>query len=465
MIEYSIYVIDDESLIRDSIAMALEETYRIETFAEAEPAIAAMETGLPDLVLLDIGLPGMDGIQALEKIQRQHPGLLTVMITAVEEIDTVIAAMRLGAYDYVVKPLQMDGLETTIRNALETIRLRKEVRSLQQQVLQANVPCFIAESDIIQDVMAFVGQVAKSPDTPVLIQGETGTGKELIAGAIHYQSPNFQGPFITVNCAAIPTDLVESELFGYEKGAFSGAGAAGKRGLLEAAGGGTLFLDEVGDLSPDTQAKLLRFLEQGEFFRVGGTRRQILHTRIISATNKDLDRMIADGRFRKDLYFRIGVVKVKIPALNARTDDILPLARHFLMEFAGKFGKTFTGFSPAAERMLVTHRWTGNVRELKNVIERGVLIGGGPTLTPGNLGLDHTLDGPPVTGAPDGAMGFAPIPPEGIDLSALEKAMERFYIETALTMAGGNESQAARLLHLNHHTFRYRRKKILSEGS
>jgi DNA-binding NtrC family response regulator len=464
MIEYSIYVIDDESLIRDSIAMALEETYRIETFAEAEPAIAAMETGLPDLVLLDIGLPGMDGIQALEKIQRQHPGLLTVMITAVEEIDTVIAAMRLGAYDYVVKPLQMDGLETTIRNALETIRLRKEVRSLQQQVLQANVPCFIAESDIIQDVMAFVGQVAKSPDTPVLIQGETGTGKELIAGAIHYQSPNFQGPFITVNCAAIPTDLVESELFGYEKGAFSGAGAAGKRGLLEAAGGGTLFLDEVGDLSPDTQAKLLRFLEQGEFFRVGGTRRQILHTRIISATNKDLDRMIVDGRFRKDLYFRIGVVKVKIPALNARTDDILPLARHFLMEFAGKFGKTFTGFSPAAEQSLVTHRWSGNVRELKNVIERGVLVGGGPTLATGNLGLDHALDDAPATGTPDGAMAFAPIPPEGIDLTALERSMERFYIETALAMAGGNESRAARLLHLNHHTFRYRRKKILSEG-
>jgi two-component system response regulator AtoC len=463
MIEYGIYVIDDETLIRDSIAMALEETYRIETFAEAEPAMAAMEKGPPDLVLLDIGLPGMDGIQALEKIQKRHPGLLTVMITAVEDIDTVVAAMRLGAYDYVVKPLQMDGLETTIRNALETIRLRKEVRSLQRQVLQANVPCFIAESDVIQDVMAFVGQVAKSPDTPVLIQGETGTGKELIASAIHYQSPNFQGPFITVNCAAIPTDLVESELFGYEKGAFSGAGAAGKRGLLEAAGGGTLFLDEIGDLSPDAQAKLLRFLEQGEFFRVGGTRRQILRTRIISATNKDLERMIVDGRFRKDLYFRIGVVKVKIPALNARTDDILPLARHFLVEFENKFGKDFTGFSPAAEMALISHRWTGNVRELKNVIERGVLVGEGPKLTPGNLGLDHALDDAPATGTPDGAMAFAPIPPEGIDLTALEKAMERFYIETALAMAGGNESRAARLLHLNHHTFRYRRKKILPD--
>jgi two-component system response regulator AtoC len=461
MIDYTIYVIDDETFIRESIAMALEEVYRIETFTTAEAAIEAMESDPPDLVLLDIGLPGMDGIQALEEIQKQYPGLLTVMITAFEDIETVIAAMRLGAYDYVIKPLQMDGLEATIRNALETIRLRKEVQSLQQQVLQAHIPCFIARSDAIQDVMEFVGQVAQSPDTPVLIQGETGTGKELVAAAIHYQSPNFHGPFITVNCAAIPTDLVESELFGYEKGAFSGAGTAGKRGLLEAAAEGTLFLDEVGDLSPGAQAKLLRFLEQGEFYRLGGTRRQVLRTRVISATNKDLDNMIADGRFRKDLYFRLGVVRVKVPALNARTDDILPLARHFLVEFENKFNKVFTGFSPAAEMALISHRWTGNVRELKNVIERGALTGKAPALTPRDLGLGHDQ---PAMDASNSPMAFAPIPPEGIDLTALERSMERFYIETALKMARGNESQAARLLHLNHHTFRYRRKKILPEG-
>ncbi|BBO70842.1 acetoacetate metabolism regulatory protein AtoC [Desulfosarcina alkanivorans] len=461
MTDYRIYVIDDETVIRESIAMALADVYRIETFDAAEPAISAMETKPPDLVLLDIGLPGMDGIQALEEMQRRHPGLLTVMITAFEDLDTVIAAMRRGAYDYVVKPLRMDGLEATIRNALETIRLRKEVRSLQQQVLKDNIPCFIAHSDVIQDVMVFVGQVAQSPDTPVLIQGETGTGKELIASAIHYQSPNFQGPFLTINCAAIPTDLVESELFGYEKGAYSGAGAAGKRGLLEAAGGGTLFLDEVGDLSPNAQAKLLRFLEQGEFYRVGGTRKQIIETRVISATNKDLDLMIADGRFRKDLYFRLGVVKVKIPALNARTADILPLARHFLMEFADKFGKPVTGFTPAAEKALVAHRWTGNVRELKNVIERGMLVGSQPLLTPEDLELDRPA-GKPAADAADAPAPFAPIPPEGMDLTALEKAMERFYLEAALKMAGGNESRAARLLHLNHHTFRYRRKKYLA---
>ncbi len=464
MVEYTLYVIDDEAAIRDSIAMALEETYRIETFASAEAAIAAMGTDPPDLVLLDIGLPGMDGIHALEEIQRRHPGLLTVMITAFEDIDTVIAAMKLGAYDYVVKPLHMEGLEATIRNALETIALRKEVQLLRSQVLQAHVPCFIARSNVIQGVMEFVEQVAQSPDTPVLIQGETGTGKELVATVIHYQSPNFKGPLITVNCAAIPANLVESELFGYEKGAFSGAGAAGKSGLLEAAAGGTLFLDEVGDLGPDAQAKLLRFLEQGEFYRVGGTRRQVLHARVVSATNKDLKQMIADGRFRKDLYFRLGVIRVTIPALNARPDDILPLARHFLVEFENKFGKSFTGFSPEAETSLVNHPWTGNVRELKNVIERGTLICKGSALVPEDLGLEN-VDGWP---GPDGSSGsgpFASLPPGGLDLTALEKSMEKFYLEAALKMADGNESQAARLLQLNHHTFRYRLKKLRSESS
>ena len=464
MIEYTLYIIDDEETIRDSIVMALEETYRVAAFDSAEPALAAMRTDPPDLVLLDIGLPGMDGIDALEEIQRRQPGLLTVMITAFEDIDTVIAAMRRGAYDYVVKPLHMEGLATTIRNALETIRLRKEVQQLRQQMLAAHVPCFIARSNEIQDVMEFVEQVAQSPDTPVLIQGETGTGKELVASVIHYQSPNFKGPFITVNCAAIPANLVESELFGYEKGAFSGAGAAGKRGLLEAAAQGTLFPDEVGDLGPEAQAKLLRFLEQGEFYRVGGVEKQALQTRVVSATNKNLEQMVAAGQFRKDLYFRLGVIRVTIPALNARPDDILPLARHFLVEFESKFGKSFTGFSPAAEKALAAHRWTGNVRELKNVIERGALIGKAPALSPGDLGLENAAE----PALPDGltvSVPLPPLPPGGLDLTTLETALEKHYLEAALEMAAGNESQAARLLHLNHHTFRYRLKKLRSESS
>jgi DNA-binding NtrC family response regulator len=454
---FTIHVIDDEELIRDSIATAFADTYRIETFPSAEAALAAMQASLPDLVLLDIGLPGMDGLQALKQIRQRHHGLRVVMITAFEEIDTVVKAMKLGAYDYVVKPLQMAGLEATVHHALESVRLQQEVRTLQQQFLQAHIPYFIAQSDVIQDVMTFVGQVAQSPDTPILIQGDTGTGKELVASTIHYQSPNFQGPFVTVNCATIPKDLLESEMFGYEKGAFSGAGAAGKRGLVEMAGGGTLFLDEVGDLSLQAQAKLLRFLEQGEYYRVGGVHLQTLQTRVISATNQDLDAMIVRGEFRKDLYFRLGVVKVKIPSLNARADDILPLARHFMVDFGEKFAKPVAGFSSVAEKALLSHNWTGNVRELKNVIERGVLTAAGPTLTPADLGLEASF-GP----SESGAMGFPPIPPDGLDLTALTQSMEKYYMEAAMKMAGGNESRAAGLLRLNHHTFRYRRKKILS---
>ncbi|MBE9569362.1 MAG: sigma-54-dependent Fis family transcriptional regulator, partial [Proteobacteria bacterium] len=330
MITYSIYIVDDEVTIREGITMALEADYRVEAFSTAETAIDAMKNDPPDLVLLDIGLPGMNGIEALRTIKNLYPDILVVMITAYEDVNTVISAMKLGAYDYVVKPIYMDGLEVTIRNALETVRLRKEVQILQERYLKQNLPCFIGESNAIHDVMEFVGMVAKSPDTPILILGETGTGKELIASAIHFRSPNFKGPLMTVNCAAIPKDLVESELFGYEKGAFSGASASGKKGLVEDAANGTLFLDEVGDLSLEAQAKLLRFLEEGEFYRIGGTKKLQVQTRVVSATNKDLDSMIEKGLFRNDLYFRLGVIKVQIPSLNERPDDILPLAKHFL---------------------------------------------------------------------------------------------------------------------------------------
>jgi DNA-binding NtrC family response regulator len=334
MISYSIYIVDDEQTIRDSVTMALEENYLAKSFADAETAIAAINNAPPDLILLDIGLPGMNGIEALRRIKATFPDVLVIMITAYEDIDTVVAAMKLGAHDYIVKPLHMDGLEVTIRNSLDTIRLRKEVRTLQEKYLKEHVPCFIGASNAIQDVMDFIKKVAKSPDTPILIMGETGTGKELIASAIHYYSPNFKGRLATVNCASIPKDLIESELFGYEKGAFSGADASGKKGLIEEAADGTLFLDEVGDLRLEAQAKLLRFLELGEFYRVGSTKKLRIKTRLVSATNKDLDKMIQHGQFRRDLYFRLGVIKVQIPSLNQRPDDIMPLAEYFLQEFS-----------------------------------------------------------------------------------------------------------------------------------
>ena len=460
MIFYSIYIVDDEKSIRDAISMALEDDYRITAFSEAESALEAIEKEAPDLVLLDIGLPGMSGIEALAEIKKRNSDILVIMITAYEDIDTVISAMKAGAYDYVVKPIHMDSLEVTIRNALDTIRLRKEVQTLQEKYLVENVPCFIAESNAIQGIMDFVKMVAKSPDTPILITGETGTGKELIASAVHYFSPHFKAPFATVNCAAIPKDLIESELFGYEKGAFSGADAAGKKGLIEEAADGTLFMDEVGDLSLEAQAKLLRFLELGEFYRVGGTKKLKIQTRVISATNKDLNQMIEAGRFRKDLYFRLGVIKVKVPSLNERPNDIMPLAKHFLKEFNDKFKKDFTGISSDAEHVLLGHIWTGNVRELKNLIERAVLIGKGQKLTSKELELEPTTIRE-VSSQIDANAKLPPLPAEGFDLSKQLQSFESFYIEAALKIAKGNESKAARLLNMNHHTFRYRRKKLL----
>ena len=304
--------------------------------------------------------------------------------------------------------------------------------------------------------MQYIAKVAKSPDTPILILGESGTGKELIASAIHYRSPNFQGKLIPVNCAAIPKDLFESELFGYEKGAFSGAISSGKKGLIEQATGGTLFLDEIGDLNLDAQAKLLRFLESGEIYKVGGTKTIHVKTRVISATNKDLAKMITDGTFREDLYFRIGVVKLEVPSLNRRPEDILPIARYFLMEFSKKFDKLVNGIDPMAEKALQQIRWRGNVRELKNIIERATLVSNGPQLTLADLGgltadsgreplfysekLPHTL------------------PPDGIDLVHLLADIETRFIVDALQVTGANETKAAELLRMKYSTFRYRRR-------
>jgi len=459
MISYAIYIVDDEETVRDGIYLALEGDYHVEAFASAEAVLEAVASRVPDLVLLDIGLPGINGIEALDQIKGMNPEILVIMITAYEDINTVISAMKQGAYDYVVKPLHMDALRVTIENALETVRLRKEVQNLQEKYITENLPYFVAESNAVQDVMAFVKTVAQSPDTPVLVMGETGTGKEWIAGAIHYRSPNFKGPFVPVNCAAIPKDLIESELFGYDKGAFSGARSEGKKGLIEAATGGTLFLDEVGDLSLDAQAKLLRFLEGGEFYRLGETSKVCVKSRVIAATNKDLERMMEEDLFRRDLYFRLAVVVVYIPSLNERREDIPHLAKHFVVEFGKKLNKTFTGITPEAMEVLQTYNWTGHVRELKNIIERGVLIGKGPALQLEDLGIRDTPMSKPQKKA-DQDISFPPIPPTGVDLPTLQDELETFYIREALRIAKGNESKAARLLNMNHHTFRYRKKRL-----
>ncbi len=458
MVSYSIFVVDDEESIRDAALMNLTK-YQVKAFANAEAALEALEKETPDLVLLDIGLPGMDGVQALEQIKASYPEVLCIMITAFEDVNTVVSAMKLGAYDYVVKPLHMEALKTTIQNALESIRLRKEVRELQQRYLMENLPFFIAESNDIQNVMDLVHRVAQSPTAPVLILGETGTGKELIAATVHYQSPLYRGPKVTLNCAALPTDLIESELFGYEAGAFSGAKSGGKRGLVEEARDGTLFLDEVGDLPPEAQAKLLRFLDSGEYYKVGGTRPYKAKVRVVAATNRDLEAMVNDGRFRRDLYYRLGVIKVEVPSLNHRREDILPIARHFLLELGGKYGHMFSGFTPEAEEILQKRTYQGNVRELKGLVERGVLVSKGPMVSQQDMALG---DDPAVPVPPNGrTLSLPPMSKEGIDLSGVLEAAERTYLQKALELAAGNETKAAEMVGMNYHTFRYRKKKLL----
>ena len=457
MTAYTIYIVDDEAVARKGLCLALKKKqYVVKAFESAEKVFDAMQNTVPDLILLDIGLPGMSGVEALKRIKKRFPDVIVIMITAYEDVQTVVSAMKYGAYEYIVKPIQMDGLLVILRNAFDSISMRKEIQNLHDKYLNENLPCFIGESNLIQDVIGVVKKIAKSPDTSILIQGETGTGKELIAQAIHYRSPNFQRPLITVNCAAIPKDLVESELFGYEKGAFSGADQSGKIGMVEQAHEGTLFLDEVGDLSAEAQAKLLRFLESGEYYRVGGTQKHTVKTRIVAATNKDLSGLIRDGRFREDLYFRLAVVKIGIPSLNERRDDILPIAKHFLLEFSQKFSKTFTSFDPQAEEALKQYMWTGNVRELRNMIERGVLLAEGPTLKVKHLGFETRKNG-------NGHQDDEKLPSisfNGIDFPGVLEDIEKEYFEEALKLAGGNESKAAHLLNMTRDKFRYRRQKL-----
>ncbi|MBF0551164.1 MAG: sigma-54-dependent Fis family transcriptional regulator [Deltaproteobacteria bacterium] len=458
MINYTIYVIDDISTVRKGIALALKHEYLVKDFETAEEAIEAIKVEPPDLVLLDIGLPGMTGIEALQAIKTIDSDIVVIMITASEDINSVISAMKLGAHDYLLKPLHTDALLVSLRNALETIRMRKEIQLLQEKLIEDNLPCLICESNAIHNVMELVSKVARSLNTSVLITGETGTGKELLASAIHYKSPNFRGAFVTFNCASLPKDLVESELFGYEKGAFSGAHPSGKKGLVEEAANGTLFLDEVCELTPDAQAKLLRFLEDGEYYKVGSVTRRKVQTRIVTATNRNIDELLEQSLFRRDLYYRIAVVRIDVPSLKERREDIIPMARYFLSEFGRKLGKSFIGISPEAEKALEAYNWRGNVRELRNFIERSVLISDGPELRLDDLGLQRQTEQKPAPGSP--AVPLPPIPPTGIDLMAKLRAIEKGFITVALKMSQGNETSAAQLLNINYHTFRHRRRKF-----
>jgi transcriptional regulator with PAS, ATPase and Fis domain len=329
--------------------------------------------------------------------------------------------------------------------------------------VREHLPCIVGESHVLQDVIAIVSRAAPSPDAAALITGESGTGKELLARTVHFKSPNHKGPFVSLNCAALPAELIESELFGYAPGAFSGARASGKIGLIQEAEGGTLFLDEMGDLSLEGQAKLLRFLESGEYYQVGDTRLRRARVRLVAATNQDPETLMAERRLRPDLFYRLAVIRIQTPSLRQRPEDVLPIARFFLEDFARKYGKTFTGIAPTAAARLEAHPWPGNIRELRNAVERGVLLGPGPLLEEADLALGSAAPTPEAdTPAPASwpARGFPPLPPEGLDLAALDA----HFLREAQQRSGGNDRAAARLLHMSYYAFRYRKQRLDAGG-
>jgi Response regulator containing CheY-like receiver, AAA-type ATPase, and DNA-binding domains len=452
MYRYTILIVDDDRLLQNALKNILDEHYTPVIAGSGEEALRILKKTPVDLVLLDIRLPGMDGIETLQRINAMAKELVVIMMTAFEDVATVITSMKLGAHDYLVKPLEMEMLELVLAKALDTVRLKKEVEELRQGYLrQFNIEQIVGESEEIKQVFAFAEKVAKGHDTTVLIEGESGVGKEVIARMIHHRSNRFAKPFVGINCGAISRELLESELFGYGKGAFTGGLQEGKKGKIEMADNGTLLLDEIGELQPAAQVKLLRFLEEREFYPVGSTQKKKVDVRIIAATNRSLEEQVRAGAFREDLFYRLNVARVTVPPLAQRQADIIPLAVVFMHKFNQKFGKNFRRISLQARNMLVEYPWRGNIRELKNAVERVVLMEEGETIEADHLAfLGITLHAP----LPRKATRIR-IPPEGINLDQ----MIRDLIVQALEMSGGNRTRAAKLLGISRPTLIYRIEK------
>lgn len=450
-----ILVVDDEQSMRDFLAIMLKkEGHEVSTAENGRDALKAVQAEIFDLVVTDVKMPGADGIEVLKTIKDISPETVVIMITAFATAETAIEAMKLGAYDYIIKPFKVDEIKLIINNSLEKRRLRKENILLKREMAsQAGLENFIGKSEAMQKVFSLIRQVADTNST-VLITGESGTGKELVAKAIHFNSPRKKGPFVTVNCGALPETLLESELFGYMKGAFTGA-ASNKQGLFEAANGGTIFLDEISATTPALQIKLLRVLQEREFMRVGGTAEIKVDVRVVAASNKDISREVAQGAFREDLYYRLNVIPIQMPPLRMRKEDVPLLADFFLKKCSKKNGEG-TGtkkIDPAALRTLMDFNWPGNVRELENMMERLVI------LTPEDtIRVEHL---------PDAVRNFRPcadmipfdIPDEGLDMEALLENAEKTLLRKALEKSGGVKTEAARLLGLSFRSFRHRLQK------
>jgi len=443
----AILIVEDEAKMRRLLELNLgEDGFTTFSAGDAEAGLKLLRDNHIDLVVTDLKLPGMDGLEFLQTIKRQIAALPVVVMTAFGSVETAVEAMKAGAADYVLKPFSLAEMQLVIHKELDVRNLREENRSLREALgKRFSHPNVVARSPKMQEVLATVERVAPTNAT-VLLGGESGVGKDLIARAIHEKSRRASGPFLKINSTAIPENLLESELFGFEKGAFTGA-VASKPGKFELADKGTLFLDEIGDVPPATQVKLLRVLQEREFERLGGTKTVKVDVRLIAATNRDLRQALEQGTFREDLYYRLNVVPIDIAPLRERKEDIPDLVNLFVSR-CGESGKVMEGITPQATQILVNYHWPGNVRELQNIIERACALSKGSLLEAGDIHIDVR-----PSKAGNGAPGFLP---EGMTLEQWEDEM----VQEALRRANGNKSQAARLLGLSRNALRYRLSKI-----
>ncbi len=450
----TVLIVDDEAGVRESLRMVLKDSCEVVPLESGEAALEWLEKNAADLVLLDILMPGMDGIEVLERIREKDRFLPVVMLTATKTVKTAVTAMKLGAFDYITKPFDVDELRLVVQRATENANLKREVEELREAVgKRFSFENIIGESEAMQKVFRTVMAVAPLKTT-VLITGESGTGKELIAKAIHYNSPRKDKPLVTLNCAAIPENLLESELFGHEKGSFTDA-VDKKIGQFELAHTGTIFLDEIGEMSSALQAKLLRVLEQGEIMRVGGDRPIPVDVRVVAATNRNLQQAIQEGRFRSDLYYRLNVVSLEIPPLRERREDIPHLIRHFLDLKSKELGLPRREITPAAVDRLLQYPWPGNVRELENVIERVLVLSPGE----GPIGPEHLprdlIEGPSVAihVREQVLSGYKSLA-EAVD------EFERDIISEALQRTHYNQTRAAAVLGTTRRILKYRMDKL-----